>query len=1029
MFSNYNYLTKMISDNITEMNTDNNRENNKITNLSTNNSTPALTQGNKYKKYQKKIKKHLEENANELSGKEGFEGLNLNDFNLTADGLTQQSNTIITKNDSSSSQNSTDSLRQMYQDTLKEYEKLVAQIQGTTSGYLDRVSSNNPYLGKNIQFTTGETAYVSQQGIVKIYPKNANGFPDILLGTAGKNGCPSGQYIIISLPWLPKYNVPGVTIPSKPPLVTGTPVEKGQSCGNEGKNVFVNTLVIKPESSYVGCYNNIPQSTEIMFVPVMGPSNSANGFTSFASSTYQNNNTFTGPWNAFDNNVNTWWHCNTDGPNTMYDSNTGVYTGANGVTFNGALGQGKKVKGEFLLITSPKLIPLTKYSIQGRQGCCGIPNGRDPNTWYILGDNNGVWTQVDYQSNVSFNFQMKTFNIQNPQPYSSYLILITVAGDAKAPAGSRNCVQIATWNLYTSSNYINNPKPAMTNAGKMSYDQCQSYALNTGNKYFGIQDVDSNGIGNCMISNDLAGTQIYGNGLTFTAVSVWSSKTNSGSMATLTNTGSLSVFNSGGQAIFNTPNLLALPSNYLGCYGDGPDRAMPLYNNGAQQYNLQQCQQIAQQNGMNYFGLQNSTSGTTAQCALSNDLGQTMKYGAARNCSKIADGSWSGGGYSNAVYNAKEPISNYVLIVGDYYIQIQRGTNPDDFQGDKQIWGMNFTKNVANPNFAAEKGKYGKNWISQGSTLAPGDFVGSPSGYAYLIMQTDGNLVLYTNSQTSSCSASKSANGKTVGNSTTNALYQLENMGLKSNMGKVAYVDENSKIHAYPSNNIQYNTTYTTIKGIDNPGNDIAGAAFGNATVESCETACNNNNKCAGFVYANNTNVCYPKDSNMYPSGSIQMNSNTDLYTKNKNPITPPIGVPLTANNTDTNTFQNYIDGGSLDNSYGLANATSVQKKQLSQLQIKMNLLSKQISGLTTRFETGTNTAETQSKKNVKGIGNYLTNLNQNNTKIANFPSSNIDNILGDSDIVVLQKNYDYLFWSILAAGTVLVTMNVVKKQ
>ena len=39
-----------------------------------------------------------------------------------------------------------------------------------------------------------------------------------------------------------------------------------------------------------------------------------------------------------------------------------------------------------------------------------------------------------------------------------------------------------------------------------------------------------------------------------------------------------------------------------------------------------------------------------------------------------------------------------------------------------------------------------------------------------------------------------------------------------------------------------------------------------------------------------------------------------------------------------------------------------------------------------------------------------------------------VDNILNDSDITVLQENYAYLFWSILAVGTVLVTMNVSKK-
>jgi hypothetical protein len=41
--------------------------------------------------------------------------------------------------------------------------------------------------------------------------------------------------------------------------------------------------------------------------------------------------------------------------------------------------------------------------------------------------------------------------------------------------------------------------------------------------------------------------------------------------------------------------------------------------------------------------------------------------------------------------------------------------------------------------------------------------------------------------------------------------------------------------------------------------------------------------------------------------------------------------------------------------------------------------------------------------------------------------NKNIDNILNDSDIVILQKNYNYLFWSILAAGTVLVSMNLAR--
>jgi hypothetical protein len=51
-------------------------------------------------------------------------------------------------------------------------------------------------------------------------------------------------------------------------------------------------------------------------------------------------------------------------------------------------------------------------------------------------------------------------------------------------------------------------------------------------------------------------------------------------------------------------------TNYIGCYADNPNRAMELYNGGSQQYNNEQCQQIASQQGYAYYGLQDSTSGT-----------------------------------------------------------------------------------------------------------------------------------------------------------------------------------------------------------------------------------------------------------------------------------------------------------------------------------------------------------------------------------------------------------------------------------
>lgn len=111
------------------------------------------------------------------------------------------------------------------------------------------------------------------------------------------------------------------------------------------------------------------------------------------------------------------------------------------------------------------------------------------------------------------------------------------------------------------------------------------------------------------------------------------------------------------------------------------------------------------------------------------------------------------------------------------------------------------------------------------------------------------------------------------------------------------------------------------------------------------------------------------------------------------------------------------------------SNASSTQKQILDQLKSKMNMLSKQIIDLTNKFQTGLSTVEQQANQNRVIIDKYFEDLNNINNKISEDTNRGVENILKDSDIVVLQKNYEYLFWSILAIGTVLVSINVVKKE
>jgi hypothetical protein len=833
LFSNLNDLTKSksVTDSVSEYKE---YKNNSYS------STPGLSQGEKFKKYQKKIKHNLEKSSNNLSGKEGFDGLNLKDMNLSANGLTRESNNIIRKNNFSSQQQTLENLRNQHKNKLNEFETLLAEINGTSAAYINRISKSNPYLGKNVKFSDGNICYVTQQGVAKWYENES-----IFQSTAGNNGCPSTTNLVqVNIPFAP-YSANGSTIPTKPSLITGTPMNKGQTCGNEGSNVYVNSLGNKPVIGYYGCHN----------------------------------------------------------------------TPANGT---------------------------------------------------------------------------------------------------------------------------------ISTAEQLTFSQCEKLAINSGNSLFGLQKIDSSGVGTCILGNNSLSMQSAGEGFVYSLVPLWASNTasgetsNPGASATVSLSGSLSVLNSSGKTVYNTPSTKATPANYLGCYGDGPNRAIPLINTdgsvstvwGGNDWSINYAKafSIATNYQHQYFSIQCANGQGYGQGGFTNNLQQAMSYGPASNCQNVG-GYMVGGGWSNAVYSSNGTSHYWLVCQDDGNLCLYRGSGPGDNQG--AIWCTMTNGKQKSPNSkytATSPGSLGS-WISVGTTISPGQFIGNSDGSIFLLMQNDGNLVLYTSNQNPGCSTSSLADGNYVGNtSNINSLYGLFNLGDKANYGQVAYIDQNAELHTYPQNNISYDKTYTVISGMDNVGDDIPGAAYGGATVKACETTCSNNPECAGFAYTPQNNVCYPKTTNMYPNGqSLNINPMVDVHIRNKMPSSTPIGVPTTTNNTDSISYQNYPNGGPLQKEYGLSNATSVQKQQLEQIQNQLSLLSSQITNFTNEFGEGAQKAEVQMNKNVQGVGNYLTNLNDTNKKIKGF-NTQFERILDESDIVVLQKNYEYLFWTILATGAVLVTMNIVKK-
>ena len=953
----------------------------------------ALKQGKEFKKYQKKITRDLNSKIRKSNIVEGF--------STQPTHYAERSKNVLDQNKLKDSQVAElESLKKQYTTLQNQVQQLQTHAMDSTQTYLDITNPNNKYHNKNIRFTgNGAIGYVTNKGDYKWYPNM-----DVLNNTAGKNGCPSGWTDVNNAGT--GFNIPGSVIEAAPPVVVGTTIQQGQSCGNEGNNVYVNAILpASTQANYTGCYTDNPISPSMTFI---------GGAPSPQASIVNGN--FSQP--SIGNNSYQYI--------TSSSAVPGWYFSA--VLVNNSQAWGYPVPypsgNQCLCIQMTQYVSQTlnlgagSYTLTffavGRNCCDGSGQSNPVNIQLYTTDNQYISTIYSVQPPVGkWTNYSTTFTVQNTQNYKIFFSGTWTAGDRST----------AFQNISISS--------GANSAGSYTYSMCKESAISGGYRYFALQNVNAQtSKGYCAVSNNSVGATSGGTSYVVSGgVALWASGTygKTGCSAILTTQGALSVVQNG-TSIFATPNSNASPSNYLGCYGDGPTRAMPLYNGGSQQYNYAQCQAIAQQSGSQYFGLQNSGSGQTAQCALSNNLGQTTGYGKAGNCTQISDGTYSGGGWSNAVYNNASPSSNYFLILqDDGNLCIYRGTNPNDNQG--YIWCAmtNGKQQKPNPQYAASKGKYGQNYITGGATLAVGDFVGSNDGSIYLIMQGDGNLVLYTSQNVINCS--KMSDNNTGGGVGANALYDLGKTGFPSNVGKIGFVDDDGNLSEYPSSMKGMSTSYTKFSNSDSGGNDLGGIP--NSNLDACKTACNNNNNCAGFVFDNRNNVCYPKNSSMYPTGSKSPLDNVDLYVRQPSITTFP-GSSKTTSNVDSIQWQNYKNTGNSVSSttFGTSGVlNSAQRQVLDQLTGRLNLLASQITEKTNSLLSKNINVNNQLTSNKTNFTNSANDFNAITSLDQSAHLNNINGIVKDSDIVVLQENSRYLVWSILAVGVVSLSLNILKKD
>jgi hypothetical protein len=969
----------------------------------------SLNQGKQFTKYQSKITKSVRTRNPKINN------------NVTLEAFTQQD--IRTNNISSANQADLvelQLLQSQYQSLLQQYKTIEKTIGNGSLDTINRTSSSNPYLGKNVLFIDGTICYVTTQGVAKPYLTT-----DIYNGTVGKNGCPSQSELVnLSISWNSSY-IEGSIIPTVPSLIVGSAMVQGQSCSNAGKNVYASKLINNPSSTYVGCYNDKPPSTTVNIVPIMNSTNGANGYTTIASSIYVGNNNSFGPWAVFDQNPNTFWNSG-DSSNAKYNNVTGVYEGTATTSINGT----SSVAGEFLQINVPNATTMLQYSLFPRVGYNAF---RSPNSWYVIGSKDNQWYTVDRQVSQSFfSSSAKTYTVASPGAYGTYRIIIDKVGNDDQ-TNDRVSVQIAEWNLFTNSDMnVTSDKRAMIlnsdNSTYGSFDTCQQYAVDNGYKYFGLQDVHTDGSSQCLTSNDLSRTQMYGDASTTQspAIPIWSSGTQgqSGAYTSLTTEGQMIVYNSSGTVIFATAYA---PADCKKTYSvsnnvDSPYSDIGYFDNKT----VDDCKLLCNNNDSCAGVAFNKLTGNS--CWLKTQI--TLSSQNANNDRDIYTRNPTPQNMLNCVF--------FATLLDDGNFCVYRGKEPGDIRGG--VWGSdtNGKQKNGNPEWVATKGKYGRNYLKMGESLVADEWIGSTDGSLQLIMQPDGNLVLYTSETRAGCS--KDSNGINYGASWINAVYEMNATGNKSSLNKVGYIDSNNYLREYPDSMVGVSNEYQIYNNADSAGNDISSVSV--TDQPSCQSACNNNADCFGYVYQGTTNTCWLKNSNTYPKGDKQSVSNLVLGIKKR-----ALKTSSTCNNQmvdiDTIQYDNYAKGQMMDPNVqcNLPVVSPANREIYNNVKTELLALGQQISLKMENLYTQNNKIYEQMNMNASQykkklemykntsltIKNEIKMLSNNIEGMQNLNISDINGMFTDTDLRVIQENYNYAFWGILAIAILIVTINTMK--
>jgi hypothetical protein len=597
--------------------------------------------------------------------------------------------------------------------------------------------------------------------------------------------------------------------------------------------------------------------------------------------------------------------------------------------------------------------------------------------------------------------------------------------------------------------YADTESRAMTGTSELSgqyttLDQCKQSAADGGYKYFGLQDYKAeNQTGFCSVSNSLSRTQKYGPGMLDNAVAIWSS----GTAGTGVNNMNISPFgqielkNIDGKVIWTSDNAPAdcvfagtvNTDTLTATYGGNDKCKLGTGNVTDKVKSLIANDQTRWSTGISVVPVSNQTLGDPA-------VGCPKSFNITYQCGNVNKTSYEdyGEGRSFILDCSKEFSSCrfFLSLQTDGNMCLYRGT-PEDNKGNVWCSYTNGKQQKPNSNWAASKGKYGLDYMTTYQVLGPEETIRSSDGSLLLVMQSNGDLVLYTSDPQPNCTKGQQTDNM-YGGVMANAVYEMDRVGNPAYMGAVGYIDDKDRLSIYPGSmfNANKEPTYNQVQNVNKGGNDIdiPSDQRNNSTVELCKEISNSlGDQCLGFVFDKVNNICYPKNKEMI-KGVQTYESVTDVYYKNPT-IKNNASCTKRVDAVDAVQYAKYQWSGmymSNNTVCGLQKATQSQNINRDALKIQLANIADEIVNKITYVESLNSQLNNQMGIDKTVLDQTLKKyqkLGEQYTQYKLVDSVNINGILSDSDIVVLQENYQYLFWSILAIAIVIITINVFKKK